>query len=240
LPSGGGAAIEQELLHQFEPKSTVSLARPALARLVSYRPKIIAANTTGSVNSATPRLELPVEGLLPDLSGATSWLNSAPLTAQALRGKVVLVDFWTFSCINCQRALPHVRAWAEKYKDQGLVVIGVHSPEFAFERNVDKVQRAAHDMGLNFPIAIDNNFAIWKSFSNQYWPANYFIDAKGQIRFHHFGEGEYERSEQVIQQLLEEARTPANGGRAELTAPTEYLTALQNPLRWLSRVKNRV
>jgi cytochrome c biogenesis protein CcdA/thiol-disulfide isomerase/thioredoxin len=239
IPSNGGAAIEQELLQRLQPKSTVSLDQPARAHRVSYRPQIVAANTTRSAKPAAPQLELPVEGLLPDLAGATSWLNSAPLTAQSLRGKVVLVDFWTFSCINCQRALPHVRAWAEKYKDQGLVVIGVHAPEFAFERKVDRVQRAANDMGLNFPIAIDNNFAIWKSFSNQYWPANYFIDAKGQIRFHHFGEGEYERSEQVIQQLLEEAKTPANGGRTESTPPTAHLAAVQRPLSWHSTFAGR-
>ena len=150
---------------------------------------------------------LPVEGRLPELMGATAWLNSPPLSSAALRGKVVLVDFWTFGCINCQRALPYVRAWAEKYKDQGLVVIGVHAPEFAFERKINNVKRAAGDLGLHFPIAIDNDFAIWRSFSNEYWPANYFVDAQGRIRFHHFGEGEYERSEQVIRQLLEEART---------------------------------
>ena len=151
-------------------------------------------------------LVLPVEGRLPELAGATTWLNSPPLSAASLRGKVVLVDFWTFGCVNCQRALPHVREWAEKYKDQGLVVIGVHAPEFAFERRVENVKKAAGDLGLNFPIAIDNDFAIWKSFSNQFWPANYFVDAEGRIRFHHFGEGEYEKSEQVIRQLLEEAR----------------------------------
>jgi hypothetical protein len=114
--------------------------------------------------------------------------------------------------VNCQRALPYVRTWADKYRDQGLVVIGVHSPEFAFERNVDNVKRAANDMGLRFPIAIDNGFAIWRSFSNQYWPAHYFVDAQGRIRFHHFGEGEYERSEQVIRQLLDEASSGTQKG----------------------------
>jgi thiol-disulfide isomerase/thioredoxin len=153
-----------------------------------------------------------VEGRLPDLSGATTWLNSPPLSPQALRGKVVLVDFWTFACINCQRALPHVRTWAEKYKDQGLVVIGVHSPEFAFEHDIENVKRAVRKLDLPFPIAIDNSFAIWRAFSNQYWPAHYFIDAQGRIRFHHFGEGEYERSEQVIRQLLDEARHSSSGG----------------------------
>ena len=154
---------------------------------------------------ATTADALPVEGKLPSLNGAVEWLNTAPLTAEQLKGKVVLIDFWTYSCINCLRTLPYTKAWAEKYRDQGLVVIGVHAPEFAFERDINNVRKAVKDQGINFPVAIDNNFAIWRAFNNQYWPAHYFIDAKGQIRHHHFGEGEYARSEQVIQQLLEEA-----------------------------------
>ena len=138
---------------------------------------------------------MPVEGELPSLAGATEWLNSPPLTAAGLRGKVVLIDVWTYTCINWLRTLPYVRAWAEKYKDQGLVVIGVHSPEFAFEHNVDNVRRAAKDMRVDYPIAIDNDFAIWRAFKNQYWPALYFVDAQGHIRHHQFGEGEYEQSE---------------------------------------------
>jgi thiol-disulfide isomerase/thioredoxin len=149
--------------------------------------------------------ELPVEGALPALSGAVQWLNSPPLTAEGLKGKVVLVDFWTYSCINCLRAIPYVRAWAEKYKDQGLVVIGVHAPEFAFEKNVDNVKKAVADLKIGYPVAIDNDYAIWRAFKNQYWPAHYFIDAGGRIRHHHFGEGEYDESERVIQQLLAEA-----------------------------------
>ncbi|MGO4302527.1 cytochrome c biogenesis protein DipZ [Cupriavidus sp. RAF12] len=148
---------------------------------------------------------LPVEGQFPGLDGAVEWLNSPPLTAEGLRGKVVLIDFWTYSCINCLRALPYVKAWADKYKDQGLVVIGVHAPEFAFERNIDNVKKATRDLGVTYPVAIDNNFAIWRAFGNQYWPAHYFIDAQGRIRFHHFGEGEYAHSEAVIRQLLAEA-----------------------------------
>ncbi|CAG9166228.1 cytochrome c biogenesis protein DipZ [Cupriavidus pampae] len=151
---------------------------------------------------------LPVEGRFPGLDGAVQWLNSPPLSAEALRGKVVLVDFWTYSCINCLRTLPYLKAWAEKYRDQGLVVIGVHAPEFAFERNIDNVRKAAHDLGVTYPIAIDNNYAIWRAFGNNYWPAHYFIDAKGNVRFHHFGEGEYEKSEAVIRQLLAEAGHP--------------------------------
>jgi len=152
---------------------------------------------------------LPVEGRFPGLDGAVQWLNSPPLTAEALRGKVVLVDFWTYSCINCLRSLPYVKAWAEKYRDQGLVVIGVHAPEFAFERNIDNVRKATRDLGVTYPVAIDNDFAIWRAFGNNYWPAHYFIDAQGRVRFHHFGEGEYEKSEAVIRQLLAEAGHPA-------------------------------
>jgi cytochrome c biogenesis protein CcdA/thiol-disulfide isomerase/thioredoxin len=148
---------------------------------------------------------LPVEGALPELNGAIAWLNSPPLTRQQLRGKVVLVDFWTYSCINCLRALPYVEGWAQKYRDHGLVVIGVHAPEFAFEKIPDNVRRAVHDLGVTYPVALDNNLAIWQAFNNQYWPAHYFIDDQGRIRHHHFGEGEYDQSERVIQQLLREA-----------------------------------
>jgi cytochrome c biogenesis protein CcdA/thiol-disulfide isomerase/thioredoxin len=148
---------------------------------------------------------LPIEGNLPPLDGAVQWLNSPPLTAQALKGNVVLVDFWTYSCINCLRTLPYVKAWAEKYRDQGLVVIGVHAPEFAFERNVGNVTKAMKDLGINYPVAIDNDYKIWRAFNNEYWPAHYFADAQGRIRYHHFGEGDYAESERVIQQLLREA-----------------------------------
>lgn len=148
---------------------------------------------------------LPVEGQLPSLDGAVQWLNSEPLTAAQLKGKVVLVDFWTYSCINCLRTLPYVKAWAEKYHDQGLVVIGVHAPEFAFERDVSNVTKAMRDLGITYPVAIDNDYKIWRAFDNQYWPAHYFADAQGRIRYHHFGEGDYAESEKVIQQLLREA-----------------------------------
>ncbi|QHE93532.1 redoxin domain-containing protein [Pandoraea fibrosis] len=162
---------------------------------------------------------LPVEGQLPSLDGAVQWLNSPPLTAQALRGKVVLIDFWTYSCINCLRTLPYVKAWAEKYRDQGLVVIGVHAPEFAFERDIGNVKKAVHDLGVDYPVAIDNNYAIWRGFNNQYWPAHYFIDAQGRMRYHHFGEGNYAESERVIQQLLREAGAKqVAGGIADVQA----------------------
>ncbi|WP_292228911.1 cytochrome c biogenesis protein DipZ [Brevundimonas sp.] len=153
----------------------------------------------------TDLANLPVEGVMPPLTGAVTWINSAPLTTEQLRGKVVVVDFWTYSCINCLRSIPYVRAWAEKYKDQGLVVIGVHTPEFAFEKSEANVRQAVERLGVTYPVAMDNDFAIWRAFRNNYWPAHYFIDAKGQIRHHHFGEGDYDGSERVIQQLLREA-----------------------------------
>jgi thiol-disulfide isomerase/thioredoxin len=150
------------------------------------------------------------------LGNATAWLNSQPLTAAELRGKVVLVEFWTYSCINWRRQLPYVRAWAEKYKNQGLVVIGVHSPEFSFEKDIDNVRWAAKDMRVAYPIAIDNDHAVWRGFNNEYWPALYFADAKGKVRHSQFGEGEYEQSEKVIQRLL--ANAGASGIRNELVS----------------------
>ena len=153
-----------------------------------------------------PRLaQLPLDPSWLLSSARDEWLNSPPLTASALRGKVVLIDFWTYTCINWLRTLPYVRAWAEKYRDQGLVVIGVHAPEFAFEKNLDNVRRAVKDMRVDYPVAVDNDHVIWRAFSNQYWPALYFVDAQGRVRHHHFGEGSYEQSEMIIQQLLAEA-----------------------------------
>lgn len=165
-------------------------------------------------------IQLPIEGELPSLGSATRWLNSQPLTAADLRGNVVLIDFWTYTCINWTRSLPYVRAWAKKYKDQGLVVIGVHTPEFAFEKDIENVRRAAKDMRVEYPVAIDNDYAIWSAFDNHYWPALYFVDAKGHIRHHEFGEGEYEQSEMVIQQLLSE--TPTGGIGHELVSIDAY------------------
>jgi cytochrome c biogenesis protein CcdA/thiol-disulfide isomerase/thioredoxin len=178
--------------------------------------------------------ELPIEGNLPSLDGAVQWLNSPPLTAQALKGKVVLVDFWTYSCINCLRTLPYVKAWAEKYRDQGLVVIGVHTPEFAFERDVGNVTKAMKDLGVTYPVAIDNDYKVWRAFNNQYWPAHYFADAKGRIRYHHFGEGKYVESERVIQQLLREtgAEKVADGlinARAEGVHLAPDMDEVQSP-----------
>jgi thiol-disulfide isomerase/thioredoxin len=139
------------------------------------------------------------------LSGATGWINSKRLTAKELKGKVVLIDFWDYSCINCIHAAPYIRAWAEKYKDSGLVVIGVHTPEFDFEKLMPNVQKAVQKFNITYPVALDNDYEIWKTFHNQYWPAEYFIDAKGKVRHEHFGEGNYDQSEQWIQELLKEA-----------------------------------
>ncbi|MDB6143063.1 MAG: thioredoxin [Pseudomonas sp.] len=150
-------------------------------------------------------IALPTQGELPPLNGATQWLNSAPLTAAELRGKVVLVNFWTYSCINSLRQIPYVRAWANKYKRQGLVVIGVHAPEFGFEQNIDNVRRASEQLGVDYPVAIDNDHRVWDAFNNNSWPALYFVDARGHIRHVRLGEGDYEASERIIQQLLADA-----------------------------------
>ncbi|MDR9875487.1 cytochrome c biogenesis protein DipZ [Pseudomonas allii] len=205
LMLAGVAAIALGLdtgaLSRLSTASTGGLEQSLVDRL-SAKP----AQPSGAMMMAANHSDtLPIEGALPSLDGAVQWLNSPPLTAEALEGKVVLVDFWTYSCINCLRTLPYVKAWAEKYRDQGLVVIGVHAPEFAFERNVNNVTQAMKDLGITYPVAIDNNYKIWRAFNNQYWPAHYFADAKGQIRYHHFGEGDYAESERVIQQLLREA-----------------------------------
>ena len=204
--------LDTGILARFSTASTGGIEQALVGRLTGKTPNgsgaMMARNPTadGAMNVADKASgTLPIEGNLPSLDGAVQWLNSPPLDAQALKGKVVLVDFWTYSCINCLRTLPYVKAWAEKYRDQGLVVIGVHAPEFAFERNVGNVTKAMKDLGINYPVAIDNEFKIWRAFNNEYWPAHYFADAQGRIRYHHFGEGEYAESERVIQQLLREA-----------------------------------
>jgi len=173
-------------------------------RFLGITATALAATPLGMLGSAKGLIP-HMEGELSSLGRATEWLNSPPLTAGGLRGKVVLINFCTYTCINWLRTLPYVRAWAAKYKDQGLVVIGVHTPEFAFEQDITNVRRAVKDMRVDYPIAIDNDYAIWRGFKNEYWPALYFVDAQGRIRHHHFGEGDYERSEMILQQLLAEA-----------------------------------
>jgi thiol-disulfide isomerase/thioredoxin len=166
--------------------------RPGLLRSIAHR---LAGDAAG----------LPIEGHLPSFAGATGWLNSEPLTPQGLRGRVVLVDFWTYTCVNWLRTLPYVRAWAAKYADAGLTVIGAHTPEFGFERNLDNVVAQSRNIGVEFPIAVDSEYGVWRAFDNHFWPAVYLADGQGRIRFHHFGEGEYAMTEMVIQQLLLDA-----------------------------------
>jgi len=162
------------------------------------------------------RNEYPIEGELPPFVGATAWLNSAPLTPAGLRGRVVLVSFGTYTCINWIRTLPYIRAWADKYAGQGLVVIGVQTPEFEFEGELDNVGRAIKEMDVRYPLIVDNDYAVWQAFDNHYWPALYFVDAQGRIRHHHFGEGEYEESEMVLQMLLREADVDVDPGLVRL------------------------
>ena len=167
---------------------------------------IHAAGENAAASSQMVAIGFPrAQDAMPALDGAVEWLNSKPLTVAELRGKVVLVDFWTYSCINWQRTLPHVRAWADKYRDKGLVVIGVHSPEFSFEKDLAKVREATAQLDVRFPVAVDSGHAIWRAFGNAYWPALYLVDARGTIRHRQFGEGEYEKAEKVIQQLLTES-----------------------------------
>jgi cytochrome c biogenesis protein CcdA/thiol-disulfide isomerase/thioredoxin len=197
--------LDTGILAKFSSASTGGIEQALVSRLAGKSPSRNEQQPGAMKVADQPTGTLPVEGNLPPLDGAVQWLNSPPLDTQALKGKVVLVDFWTYSCINCLRTLPYVKAWAEKYRDQGLVVIGVHAPEFAFERNVANVTKAMKELGINYPVAIDNDFKVWRAFNNEYWPAHYFADAQGRIRYHHFGEGEYAESERVIQQLLREA-----------------------------------
>ncbi|HET6725804.1 MAG TPA: cytochrome c biogenesis protein DipZ [Gammaproteobacteria bacterium] len=193
--------LDTGLLTRVSLASTNSLEQSLLDRA-----KAVSSSGTAKYAIDPPTgLRLPVEGTLPSLSGATHWLNSPPLTPAKLRGKVVLIDFWTYSCINCLRALPYVQAWASRYADDGLVVIGVHTPEFAFEHKIDNVRQAVQRLHITFPVAMDNNYAIWRAFDNHYWPADYLVDAQGRIRYHAFGEGDYDKTEQVIRMLLKAA-----------------------------------
>ena len=198
-----------------------------IARLLGMEDEELTTKTGGT---------LPVEGTLQPLDGAVQWLNSPPLTREQLKGKVVLIDFWTYSCINCIRSVPYVRAWYERYKDQGLVVIGVHSPEFAFEKDPANVRKAVADFGIRYPVALDNNLAIWNAFNNRYWPAHYLADAQGRIRYHHFGEGRTDETETAIRALLAEkgaklgdtAKVSAKGASAaadfaSIRSPETYL-----------------
>lgn len=228
LPGLGLDALEQRWLDVVAP-STVGEPAPQASQEQAERampsrtaarmqPTALSSTTrdfmprTALLAATEARLDLPVLGTMPPLAGATTWLQSPPLRAEDLRGKVVLVDFWTFGCINCQRAIPSVRDWARRYRDDGLVVVGVHAPEFAFERDQRNVERALKRRDLDFPIAMDNDFAIWNAWSNRYWPTLYLVDAQGRVRWRHIGEGAYAQTEQALRQLLDEAR--ARGGAA--------------------------
>ena len=206
LSLNGTNNLEQSLIDKINPQKA---GAPGGAMMAMSNSNMAMSNTKADghamMSAAKPAGNLPVEGEIPSFAGATLWLNSPPLTAESLRGKVVVVDFWTYSCINCLRALPYVESWYRKYKDHGLVVIGVHAPEFAFEKDPSNVRRAVADLKIDYPVALDNDYAIWQAFNNQYWPAHYFIDATGHIRAHHFGEGNYDESEQIIRTLLTEA-----------------------------------
>jgi hypothetical protein len=177
------------------------------------------------------RNEFPVEGRFPGFDGATAWFNSEPLTRASLEGRVVLVSFGTYTCINWMRSLPYVRAWADKYAEQGLVVVGVQTPEFEFEGDLGNVQRAIKEMNVGYPVVVDNDYAIWSAFDNHYWPALYFVDPEGKIRHHHFGEGAYEESEMVLQMLLAEAGADVGDGLVQINPDGTEAAADWNDLR---------
>ncbi|HVZ00620.1 MAG TPA: cytochrome c biogenesis protein DipZ [Dongiaceae bacterium] len=258
LSSTNTAAIEQWLLDKAPGRSTATTGAPANTMAMTGSNAAMSgamtdsAAMTGSMSgeadggammsSANAAEAVPAGISLDALKGADAWFNSDALDAAKLKGKVVVVDFWTYSCINCLRSLPYVKAWAEKYADQGLVVIGVHSPEFAFERDQGNVQGAIKDLGVAYPVAIDNDYKIWRAFSNQYWPAHYFFDANGKLRYRHFGEGKYEQSELVIRGLLAERNgKPAAGDLVKVSATGEQAASdiadVQSPETYIGMAK---
>jgi thiol-disulfide isomerase/thioredoxin len=191
--------LDRGLLTQLSLASTSSIEQSLVDRLQPKKdaPAMMMMSRTAPGKSTGPET-------LPDLSSAQLWINTQPLSAAALKGRVVLIDFWTYSCINCLRTLPYIRAWADRYKSSGLVVIGVHTPEFPFEKDPANVQRAVRELNITYPVALDNDYGIWKAFGNQYWPSDYLVDATGRLRHHHFGEGKYDETEKRIQELLKE------------------------------------
>src|ERR1700678_3006847 len=200
---------DTNLLTKFSFVNTAKAEEHLVKVLGAHKPALV------PVSAAEPVPVLADEGPMPELSGAVGWLNSPPLTTKSLRGKVVVIDFWTYSCINCLRALPYVEGWSTKYKDAGLVVIGVHTPEFAFEKERSNVEKAVRELKITYPVALDNDYRIWQAFNNEYWPAHYFVDGKGRIRYHHFGEGKYDESQRAIEELLKE-----NGAQLSSSATT--------------------
>ena len=226
------ANLEQRLVDRFHPQQSLAqndqMMAPGAAMMAGNQPAMSRSNAMTAVNQPAMSANNAMmaaggssSGAAPtaDISGATAWINSQPLTFESLRGKVVVIDFWTYSCINCLRTLPYIKAWNEKYKDSGLVIIGVHTPEFPFEKDESNVRKATRDLGVTYPVAMDNDYRIWRNFNNQYWPAHYFIDATGKIRYHHFGEGGYDESENWIRSLLEEANhKPLPGAATQIAA----------------------
>jgi len=207
--------LDTRVLSKLSSAQTASL-ESGLARKLGASQQM---RETSARTNKMGELVLPVEGELPPLVGLGPWFNSAPLTREQLKGKVVVIDFWTYSCINCLRSIPYVKAWDERYRKDGLVVIGVHAPEFAFEREPANVARAIKDLGIRYPVALDNGYVLWRALKNNYWPAHYFVDAQGRIRYHHFGEGDYDGSERVIRQLLAEAgHAPTDGDMRPVNA----------------------
>ncbi len=204
------AGLDTRVLAKLSTAQTAGL-ESGLAHLLGASDSM---DEAAPVRTSNGRLVLPVEGELPPLTGVGPWINSPPLTREQLKGKVVVIDFWTYSCINCIRSIPYVRAWYDRYKDDGLVVIGVHAPEFAFERDFANVKKAVADLGIRYPVALDNDLSLWRALKNNYWPAHYFIDAQGRVRYHHHGEGSYVESERVIRQLLTEAGHPPSARMA--------------------------
>ena len=212
-----GLGWDTGLLTRLSSVSTARIEQGLLDAVPGAQPAAPPMMMMAGANAANA--PLPVEGTLPALDGATGWLNSPPLQAEQLRGKVVLIDFWTYSCINCLRAMPFVHEWERRYRDHGLVVVGVHTPEFAFERDPRNVMKAVQQLKVEYPVALDNQYSIWRALNNQYWPAQYFVDAQGNIRAHQFGEGNYAHSEQVIRRLLAEA------GQTDLPPPADPAAA---------------
>jgi len=222
--------LDTRVLSKLSSAQTASLESGLARKLGAGTP----VEDSRARTNAMGELVLPVEGDLPPLAGIGPWINSEPLTREQLRGRVVVIDFWTYSCINCLRSIPYVKAWDARYRKYGLVVIGVHAPEFAFERNLDNVRRAVAELGIRYPVALDNDYVLWRALHNNYWPAHYFVDARGRVRYHHFGEGDYTMSERVIRQLLAEAgHAPASAdmgtAAAAGTAAAPALADLDSP-----------
>lgn len=220
--------LDTRVLAKLSTAQTASLESGLAQKLGASQAMGDSATRTGKMG----QLVLPVEGQLPPLDGLGPWFNSAPLSREQLRGKVVLIDFWTYSCINCLRTLPYLKAWDAKYRKDGLVIIGVHAPEFAFEREPANVAKAVQDLGVRYPVTLDNRYVLWSALKNQYWPAHYFVDAQGRIRFHHHGEGQYDLSERVIRQLLAEAgHAPKDIGMATANASGSEAAAAMSDIK---------